>query len=184
MQRIERDHQVELILEGDLPYVAHFEAQVRPNGLAVLLPSKGNHVGGGIHAHHPAIRGARCDLRRDLAVAAAKVENAPRVLHIQQRQNLSRHRLLQRGDLRISQCVPLRHRSLPSSVERGNPSSFASRNFRSSSPVMHAAQSSPAFRLLLEHCHLGGTVYWQILIFNPGKSPGPSGDERRYQSST
>ena len=51
-----------------------------------------------------------------LAVAAAEIQDALRILQIEQRQHLGRHRLLQRRDPRVLRRVPLRHWSLPSAV--------------------------------------------------------------------
>ena len=76
VQSVEGNHPVEFFPIGQAPDVGNLEAEVGPGRGAEVAGGKGDHVLRRIDAEHRAARDPRGNLRRNLPVAAADVQDA------------------------------------------------------------------------------------------------------------
>ena len=105
VQRVERDHRVELVPEVHGEHVADGEAQPR----RLERPGGRDHPRRGVDAEDRAVRQLVGDGGGDPAVAAADVEDPLVAGHGDAGQRLAGQPRLQRADLAVGQPVPVRH---------------------------------------------------------------------------
>ena len=107
MQRIERDHQVELVLVRQMPGVCDRKLKIWMK--SAVCRRKGNHVRGGIDTNDRALGNTGGDFSRRLPVPTTDIKNPLVALEVKQRKDLFRHGRLQGGDPGVLRCIPFRH---------------------------------------------------------------------------
>lgn len=73
MERVERDDEIELAVEGEIMGVGYGELKIGELGVGLRV---GDHVVGGVDAEDGTVREARGNFGGDAAVAAADVQDA------------------------------------------------------------------------------------------------------------
>ena len=109
VERIKRNHEIELIPEGQGASVRHVESKIGPDRGTEVARSESDHIPRGIDTNHRAAWNASSDRRRDLAVAASDIEHPFRAPEIEQSEHLLGHRLLKPRSLRVLSRIPFRH---------------------------------------------------------------------------